>query len=214
MNGYTCVDAAKAGANIRRWMHLYVLQVCACVWLLALFLLRTALWLKATFVHKLFMDFAVGFSTILYICASVHCVLWGLAMNTLEEIELPQASPVWSNQDNLKRHGYISPSRNSYSWMWTICTYLKVATQLQVGQPITKLLSGFVLPSHTSSMQLAVHISQARTWAFTLKWVGDLQTSKTVCYITVFCDKCDKCSYLSTGFRVSRHSTRNCLGSH
>lgn len=26
----------------------------------------------------------------------------GLAMNTLEEIELPQASPVWSNQDNLK----------------------------------------------------------------------------------------------------------------
>lgn len=49
------------------------------------------------------------------------------------------------------------------------CEYLKEATQLQVGQPMTKLLSGLVLPSHTSSMQLAVHISHTRTWAFTLK---------------------------------------------
>lgn len=53
--------------------------------------------------------------------------------------------------------------------------YLKVATKLQVGQPTTKLLSGFVLPSHTSSMQWDIHISHTRTWAFTLKWVGDLQ---------------------------------------
>lgn len=52
--------------------------------------------------------------------------------------------------------------------------YLNVATQLQVGQPITKLLSGFVLPSHTSSMQPAVHISHTRTWAFCLKWLADL----------------------------------------
>lgn len=57
--------------------------------------------------------------------------------------------------------------------------YLKVATKLQVGQPTTKLLSEFVLPSHTSSMQWDIHISHTRTWAFTLKWVGDLQ--KTMC---------------------------------
>lgn len=57
--------------------------------------------------------------------------------------------------------------------------YLKVATKLQVGQPTTKLLSGFVLPSHTSSMQWDIHISHTRTWAFTLKWVGDLE--ETTC---------------------------------
>ncbi len=54
--------------------------------------------------------------------------------------------------------------------------YLNVATQLQVGQPMTKLLSGFVLPSHTSSMQPAVHISHTQTWAFCLKWLADLGT--------------------------------------
>lgn len=52
--------------------------------------------------------------------------------------------------------------------------YLKVATQLEIGQPMTKLLSELVLPSHTSSIQLAVHISLTRTWAFSLKCVEDL----------------------------------------
>ena len=56
--------------------------------------------------------------------------------------------------------------------------YLKVATKLHVGQPTTKLLSELVRPSHTSSMQLDVHISHTRTWAFTLKWVGDLQKTR------------------------------------
>lgn len=66
-----------------------------------------------------------------------------------------------------------SPSAN-----FPTAAYLKVATKLQVGQPTTKLLSGFVLPSHTSSMQWDIHISHTRTWAFTLKWVGDLQETK------------------------------------
>lgn len=43
---------------------------------------------------------------------------------------------------------------------------------------MTKLLSGFVLPSHTSSMQPAVHISHTRTWAFCLKWLADLKTQR------------------------------------
>ena len=44
---------------------------------------------------------------------------------------------------------------------------------------MTKLLSGFVLPSQTSSMQPAVHISHTRTWAFCLKWLADLKKKNT-----------------------------------
>lgn len=40
---------------------------------------------------------------------------------------------------------------------------------------MTKLRSGLVLPSHTSSVQPAVHSSQARTLAFCLKWLADLE---------------------------------------
>lgn len=53
--------------------------------------------------------------------------------------------------------------------------YLNVATQLYVGQPITKLLLSAVLPSHTSSTQLAVHISHTHTLTFSLKWLADLR---------------------------------------
>lgn len=61
----------------------------------------------------------------------------------------------------------------------SVCVcYLNIATQLQVGQPMTKLLSGFVLPSHTSSIQPAVHISHTHTWAFCLKWLADLEMQR------------------------------------
>lgn len=63
--------------------------------------------------------------------------------------------------------------------------YLNVATQLQVGQPITKLLSGLVVPSQTSSMQLAVHISHMRTWAFCLKWLADLGVQRDMQHLSV-----------------------------
>lgn len=52
---------------------------------------------------------------------------------------------------------------------------------MQVGQPMTKLLSGLVLPSHTSSIHWAVHISPTHTWAFSLKCVGDLRMINNRC---------------------------------
>lgn len=44
---------------------------------------------------------------------------------------------------------------------------------------MTKLRSGFVLPSHTSSVQPAVHISHTHTWAFCLKLLADLETQSS-----------------------------------
>lgn len=59
-------------------------------------------------------------------------------------------------------------------------TYLKQATQLVVGHPKTKDLSGLVLPSQTSSMQDAVHISQRCAWLFSLKCSWDLKLRKPI----------------------------------
>lgn len=48
-------------------------------------------------------------------------------------------------------------------------SYLKVATKFTVGQPRTKDLRAFVLPSPTSSTQLAVHMSVNLILFFILK---------------------------------------------
>lgn len=70
----------------------------------------------------------------------------------------------------------VSPFSNLLIYIKTglISSYLKTAAQLHVGHPMTKLLSGKVLPSQTSSKHPAVHTSHKRTWAFCLKWLADL----------------------------------------
>lgn len=65
--------------------------------------------------------------------------------------------------------------------------YLKVATKFTVGQPRTKDFRAFVLPSPTSSTQLAVHMSASFTLFFILKLLLYLARQKPKQVLLLFC---------------------------
>lgn len=118
-----------------------------------------------------------------YHCHICRNRIWGMEgkwpahssrRNWFKKQDIPDSHVHWCRKELLIVSLPVSLKTFNLISKASLSSYLKFATQFVVGQPKTKDLSGSVLPSQTSSVQNAVHISQRRAWHLSLKWECDL----------------------------------------